>query len=131
MSQGCAIKISPAGTRIVFIPGILQGGYIDHNCHLSRGISYYLEPLLALAPFSKERVRCNLYGATHVDEKHGGDPSVDALNDCCIPVLQKFGVLAELELKVNRRGTHDTGGGEVFFSCPVIKNLKVCLLIQI
>ncbi|KAA6359403.1 MAG: putative RNA 3'-terminal phosphate cyclase family protein, partial [Streblomastix strix] len=122
--EGCLIKINVTGTQITFIPGILKGGDVEFDCGNERGIGYYLEAIMALAPFSKERLNCTLYGATNVDIDHGGDPSVDALKDCALPILQKFGVLAELELNIKRRSTHETEPGEIYFTCPAVKQLK-------
>jgi RNA 3'-terminal phosphate cyclase-like protein len=128
--QGSAIHIRDTGTTLVFIPGILIGGEIFHECHNSRCVSYYLEPLLAIAPFCKEALNLTLTGPTNVGEEQGGDPSVDALIDCAVPILNKFGVIADLELRVRRRGMSNSDGGEVTFSCPSVAALKVCFFLQ-
>ncbi|KAH7830047.1 putative RNA terminal phosphate cyclase-like 1 [Monocercomonoides exilis] len=122
--QGCAISIDATGTRLFFRPGTLTGGDLYHECNVSRGIGYYLEVLLALAPFSKTRLTSTLVGVTNCSDNQGPDPSVDSLIDCAIPVLQKFGIIADLELKVKRRGTAEFGGGEVTFTCPAVSSLK-------
>ncbi|MBN3306707.1 RCL1 protein, partial [Amia calva] len=102
-------------------PGLLYGGAVEHDCNLQRSIGYYLEPLLALAPFMKSPIRAVLRGVTN-DQK---DPSVDTLKATAIPLMKKFGLDGEgLELKVVKRGMPPGGGGEVLFTCPVRRCIK-------
>lgn len=50
---------------------------------------------------------------------------VDAIKLSSLPVLKCFIVKDEnLELKIISRGMAPDGGGEVFFSCPVINNIR-------
>lgn len=65
-------NLSSAGTSLLYSPGILEGGTLEHNCSLQRSIGYFLEPLLMLAPFAKRQMRITLYGITNGTE----DPSV-------------------------------------------------------
>ena len=51
---------------------MLTGGNIDHDCSTQRAIGYYLEGIMALAPFTKRPVRAVLRGVTNNQE----DPSV-------------------------------------------------------
>jgi RNA 3'-terminal phosphate cyclase len=46
-----------------------MGGRIEHDCGTERSISYFLEPLLVLAPFSKKPFVLTLEGITtdHID----------------------------------------------------------------
>ncbi|KAK2964562.1 putative RNA 3'-terminal phosphate cyclase [Blattamonas nauphoetae] len=122
--EGCKYTISSTGTTVRFSPGTLSGGEVEFECPTSRGVGYYLEVLIALAPFSKERLELTLWGATHVPTEQGGDPSVDALKDCGLPLLNQFGVIADLDLQIKERGTGPTARGQIFFTCPAVKQLK-------
>lgn len=57
------------GTSILYRPGAIEGGRIEHDCGTDRSISYFLEPMIALAPFSKKPFVLILQGITtdHVD----------------------------------------------------------------
>jgi RNA 3'-terminal phosphate cyclase-like protein len=45
-------------------PGIINGGSVTHDCPLSRSIGYFLEPLVAIAPFAKKPLQLTLKGVT-------------------------------------------------------------------
>jgi RNA 3'-terminal phosphate cyclase-like protein len=49
---------------VVYKPGIIVGGRIEHDCGTARSIGYFLEPLIALAPFSKAPTVLVLQGIT-------------------------------------------------------------------
>ncbi|XP_029775549.1 RNA 3'-terminal phosphate cyclase-like protein [Suricata suricatta] len=121
ITNGSRIEINQTGTTLYYQPGLLYGGAVEHDCSDLRGIGYYLESLLCLAPFMKHPLRIVLRGVTN-DQV---DPSVDVLKATALPLLKQFGIDGEsFELKVVRRGMPPGGGGEVFFSCPVRKVLK-------
>jgi len=96
ISNGSVIEISHTGTAILLKPGVLTGGPVVHDCPLSRSIGYFLEPVVALAPFSKKPLMLSLRGIT-TDEK---DLSVDLIRTVTLPHLAMFGVEDGLELKV-------------------------------
>ncbi|KAG8843643.1 hypothetical protein FRB91_003220, partial [Serendipita sp. 411] len=115
ISNGSHIEISHTGTAILVKPGILSGGPITHDCPLSRSIGYFLEPIVALAPFSKRPLMLTLKGVT-TDEK---DLGVDLIRIGLLPLLTAFGVEDGVELKIKKRGALPGGGGEVQFIAPV------------
>ena len=43
-----------AGTTLRYKPGFIVGGDITHDCGRSRGIGYFLEPLVCIALFGKK-----------------------------------------------------------------------------
>jgi hypothetical protein len=51
----------PLGTVVTFKPGMLIGGEFTHDCPVSRAVGYFIEPILMLAPFAK-----NKCGMSHV-----------------------------------------------------------------
>nr|CAG4645520.1 EOG090X05X4 [Lynceus sp. MCZ IZ 141354] len=121
ISNGSKIEVNETGTSVYYAPGILNGGQITHDCSIQRGIGYFLEPIIALAPFCKKPLNITLRGVTN----NQIDPSVDALKAGAISLLKRFLVNDEgLELRINKRGMPPKGGGEIVFSCPVCKQLK-------
>lgn len=76
ITNGSAIEINYTGTCITFVPGVLTGGKIHHDCPPSRSIGYFLEPVIALAPFCKNPLTLSLTGITNDNL----DPSVSLDN---------------------------------------------------
>lgn len=113
VTNGSVFEISYTGTTVVFRPGIIVGGSVTHNCPLSRGVGYFLEGLLYLAPFAKKALTATLRGIT----SHALDPSPDIIRTSYFPVFQKFGIERQ-ELKIIKRGATPLGGGEVVLHLP-------------
>lgn len=69
VTNGSVVEISYTGTSILYRPGAVEGGRIQHDCGIGRSISYYLEPMIALAPFSKKPFVLTMEGITtdHID----------------------------------------------------------------
>jgi RNA 3'-terminal phosphate cyclase-like protein len=121
ITNGSKIQVSETGTTLSYTPGLLTGGKIDHDCCLERGVGYYLEALMSLAPFCKAPLNVTLRGVTNNEI----DPSPDFLKQTALPVLLKFILVDEgLEIKVDKRGCLPAGGGQVRFLCPVRKALR-------
>ena len=57
--------LSSSGTSILYRPGVIIGGKIQHDCPSSRAIGYFLEPMVALAPFAKIACQLTLSGITN------------------------------------------------------------------
>jgi RNA 3'-terminal phosphate cyclase-like protein len=127
LSHGCAVKINETGTALKYKPGLYVGGLgLDHDCPVSRSVGYFLEPLLMLAPFSKDGLGITLRGVTN-EEK---DMSPDVMRTVTLPTLKRFGIENSLELKLKKRGAPPRGGGEVVLTCGVCKQLKPIELID-
>nr|CAG4647894.1 EOG090X05X4 [Moina brachiata]SVE93005.1 EOG090X05X4 [Moina brachiata] len=121
ITNGSRIEVNETGTSVHYDPGLIYGGTIEHDCSTQRSISYYLEPLLAVAPFCKKPLNLVLKGVTN----HQLDPSIDILRCSALPVLKRFLLVDEgLQLKIVKRGAAPKGGGEVLFTCPIRKQLK-------
>lgn len=69
------MQINYTGTAVVFRPGHLFGGSISFDAPTARAISYYLEPILAMAPFCKEPLKITINGVVNNDM----DASIDNL----------------------------------------------------
>lgn len=121
LCNGSHIEVNETGTSVLYKPGVLVGGKMEHLCSNQRGIGYYLEPLFMLAPFCKIPVNITLTGVTN----NKVDPSVDMIRYSLIPVVKNFLVIEEgLSLNMVRRGLAPAGDGVVTFTCPVRRNLK-------
>ncbi|XP_073146314.1 probable RNA 3'-terminal phosphate cyclase-like protein [Henckelia pumila] len=120
ISDSCDVEINETGTKLKYKPGIVMGGrHLDHDCGVSRGMGYFLEPLIVLALFGKKPLRIQLQGVTN-DSK---DPSVDTFRSTTLHILKQFGVSSEgLDLKILSRGVPPHGGGEIILSVPVVQD---------
>ncbi|SJX64087.1 related to RCL1-RNA terminal phosphate cyclase-like protein [Sporisorium reilianum f. sp. reilianum] len=128
VTNGSHVEISYTGTSVLLKPGIIAGGKVAHDCSLTRGIGYWLEWMLVLAPFAKKELSLTLRGVTNMD----GDLGVDTIRTVTLPHLALFlplesaGTTASaLELRIAKRGSAPLGGGEVHFRCPVLPRLGV------
>jgi len=121
LTNGSKVEVNETGTKLTYQPGVLLGGKVEHQCSLTRGVGYWLEPILALAPFCKHPLHLVLTGVTN----NQVDPSPDIIKASCLPVLRKFLLDdAGLELAVNKRGAAPGGGGQVVLKCPVKKSIR-------
>lgn len=120
LNNGSQIEVNETGTALLYRPGVLTGGRLEHSCPLSRGIGYFLEPLCMLAPFCKSPLNAMLIGVTNNEV----DPSVDMIQASLVPVLRRFvGGEDGPNIKCIRRGMRPGGGGKVHFTCPVRRSL--------
>ena len=86
--DGCEIAINETGTELRYRPGILVGGAgLVHDCGKVRGVGYFVEPLLALAPFAKRDLQITFRGLTN----HAHDVGVDVLRSASLPLLKRSG----------------------------------------
>ncbi|EST08066.1 RNA 3'-terminal phosphate cyclase, insert domain protein [Kalmanozyma brasiliensis GHG001] len=127
VTNGSHVEISYTGTSILLKPGVIAGGKVVHDCSLTRGIGYWLEWMVVLAPFAKKELHLTLRGVTNMD----GDLGVDTIRTVTLPHLTLFLPLdslstlaSSLELRIAKRGSAPLGGGEVHFRCPVVKHLS-------
>ena len=127
-TNGATIKVNETGTILFYSPGMLCGGNVTHKCHKSRGVSYYLEVILALGPFCANPLMVTLSDCV---TNSSFDISVDSYKNSVIPVLRQYGLYdrdsAKFEIKVNKRGAAPGGGGEVYVSMPNPKKLRPAL----
>lgn len=127
LTNGSNTVVNETGTSLLYHPGLLIGGTIEHECNLQRSIGYFLEVLMCLAPFTKKPVHAVLTGITN-DQV---DPSVDMIKLSTLPVLKRFlGTDEGLELKITKRGAAPDGGGEVVFRCPCRQKLRPLLFTE-
>ncbi|BGP12016.1 hypothetical protein JCM10049v2_007936 [Rhodotorula toruloides] len=120
LTQGSRVEISYTGTSVLFHPGTIQNGQITHQCPLERGVGWFLEPLLAVAPFGKKDLSLTLRGVT----TDGRDASVDVVRTSGLPHLAMFLDKEGVELRITKRGHPPLGGGEVTLTCPSVRAIK-------
>eukprot|EP00933_Yihiella_yeosuensis_P080122 TRINITY_DN93538_c0_g1_i1.p1 TRINITY_DN93538_c0_g1~~TRINITY_DN93538_c0_g1_i1.p1 ORF type:complete len:381 (+),score=47.56 TRINITY_DN93538_c0_g1_i1:67-1209(+) len=120
LCDGSDISIDETGTTLRYKPGQIVGGSIVHTCPSSRGLTYYLEALLLLAPLAKQPLTARLKGVTN----SGQDLTCDTFRTATLPLLAKFGISEQLTFKILKRGAPPEGGGEVLFTCPIVKKLE-------
>lgn len=65
ISNNTKIELNPAGTSVMYTPGLLHGGQLHHDCSCQRSIGYYLDVLFALGPFCKFPLNVTLRGITN------------------------------------------------------------------
>jgi RNA 3'-terminal phosphate cyclase-like protein len=130
ITNGSAIEINETGTTLRYKPGLLIGqaaARMTHDCHPSRPIGYYVEPLLMLAPFCKRPLDITLRGPTHGPS----DVNIDSVAAVSIPLLRRLtlGTPLSPEIVVLRRAaasspdTYGGGrGGSAIFKCDVLRS---------
>lgn len=64
ITNGTLVEISYTGTEVYLRPGMIIGGKISHECPTSRGVGWFLEPLLVLGLFGKQPLNITLKGIT-------------------------------------------------------------------
>lgn len=115
------------GTEVIFRPGIVHGGEVEFECGTERGIVYFLEMILLVAPFCKLALRLTLHGVSSEEL----DQTIDSVKNINVPILRHFGVSEGVDFKILRRGAKPLGGGQVFFTCPVVGTLQPVTLTDV
>lgn len=121
ITNGSVIQISYTGTSFTYIPGIITGGVtsgsIDYvRCVLPetcrRGVSWFLQPLCLLGPFSKAPLNVRFEGdGVITSSTETGDISVDTMRTAILPYYEPFGIPTNmLELRVLQRSCTGPGG---------------------
>ena len=86
-----------------------EGLLIEHDCHLSRNVTYYLEVIVPIAVFGKTILNLNLKGNTDDNV----DQSIDSFKAAWAHLLKLFGAESSLDVTVKQRGYAPLGGGVV------------------
>lgn len=123
ITNGCRVEINETGTRLRYRPGFVHGGLdLEHDCGVSRGIGYFLEPLCLLSMFGKYPLSMKLTGITN----DAIDVGIDTWRTVTLPLLRQLigeeGVQGGFELKVVKRGSAPNGGGEIMLKVPIVRN---------
>ena len=100
ITDGGRTIINETGTQLRFDPGQLVGNKetIKHQCPNSRSVTYFLEALILMVPFSRNVIRLKLLGVTN----DPNDISVDTFRTVSLPLLKHFGIEGDqLTCKLN------------------------------
>lgn len=103
------------GDHIIFTPGAIIGGKINHHCKAP--ITLYLMPLIILAPFSRSPFLLTLTGITN-----GDGMSIDVFKRCIARTGTDFDV--DCHIKIIKRGFAPEGNGIINFKCNTVNQLK-------
>lgn len=119
VTNGSFIEISVTGTTVLYRPGLITGNggkvlkhTLPENC--TRGVTYYLAVLAALAPFSKASFSIVLDGGC-VTAATSEDYSIDTFRTAVLPLYAPFEILRNIEVRVLKRSSGPIGAGEVHF----------------
>jgi RNA 3'-terminal phosphate cyclase-like protein len=119
LTNGTSVDINQTGTVLRFTPGVIvnNGGLetIIHECGTERCLSYFLEGILPLVIFGKNKLSLMLRGVSN----NILDTSVDAVMQVQIPLLKKAGV-EDIDVKVVKRGDE----GELHIRCTPIRSIE-------
>ena len=127
LTNGSSVFINKTGTRFELRPGALRGGTMEFDCGLERGMGYFIEYILLVAPFCKTAINITLTGLSwcHLDQ------SVDLIKYSTLPLLKRFlGTDEGLDLKIKRRGMPPEGGGLITLQCPIKTKLRPIQLVE-
>ncbi|GMM39058.1 rRNA-processing endoribonuclease [Saccharomycopsis crataegensis] len=108
LTNGSTIEISYTGTTVIYKPGLLIGGQLTFNCNPSRAIGYYIEYILLLAPFAKNKFSIVFKG---IDSDSHETIGLEGVKWGLLPIMEKFGV-RDVELRILKRGAPPGGGAE-------------------
>lgn len=108
VTNGSVIEISYTGTSLIYRPGLITGGSFTHNCPTSKSLTYFIVPMMMLAPFSKKKFSIVFKGLTSNKNEIG----LDFIKWGFIPLMDKFGI-KDVELHTLKRGSYPNAGGEV------------------
>ncbi|TGZ84256.1 RNA-3'-phosphate cyclase family protein [Ascodesmis nigricans] len=120
VTNGSFFEISVTGTSFLYKPGLINGNNGKPITHVlpetcTRGVTYYLEVLALLAPFSKSAFSVTFTGGVITSATSNGDTSVDTFRTAFLPPLTKFGIERNIECRVLKRSCGFPGAGEVSF----------------
>ncbi|KAF3141269.1 hypothetical protein TWF703_002064 [Orbilia oligospora] len=128
LTNGGVFQISETGTTLLYKPGLIghtpspnsatssASKIIKHVISAessSRGVTYFLEPICILAPFSKSPFHVILSGPGCVTGSTDLDYSVDTFRTAILPLYAHFNIIAKIECRINKRSCSPGGGGEV------------------
>jgi RNA 3'-terminal phosphate cyclase-like protein len=103
-----------------------EGLPIEHECHLARNITYYLEVIVPVAAFGKTILSMTLKGNT--DDNI--DQSIDSFKSAWNHLLKMFGNEGSLDINVKQRGYAPLGSGVVNIVQRFAKKLESISLVD-
>ncbi len=105
-------------SNLEFLPGELDGGNFHIDVKTAGSIGLILQSFMIIAPFASKPSKIQITGGTDIRWA----PSVDYIKHVTLPVLQKMGYKANIDLI--KRGHYPKGGGEVKAEIFPLKKLN-------
>ena len=103
LTSGSVIEVNQSGTQVNFKPGVVinNPGHVgmSFDCNKARSIGFYIEGILPVVIFGKNKLNLTLRGLSHAP----GDVGIDSIVYAQVPLLKLFGV-EDVSIKVNSRG---------------------------
>ena len=130
LTNGSLFEINELGTKVRYKPGSLIGTHsiLSFKCSTSRSIVYWMEPLLILLLFCKEKQSSvTFYGATY----HALDVSIDVIRSVLIPVLNKRFGCNNIRIDLQKRALSPSGGGQVRLTVSNVNHLKTVHMTEV
>lgn len=100
--SGAALR----STKVVFKPGVIQGGEYEFAVGTAGSTSLIFQTVLPALGLVNQESRIRFYGGTH----NMLAPSVDFIEHAFLPLLSRMGM--DVSLKLERHGFYPQGGGE-------------------
>ena len=97
VTNGSVVNINKTGTRLIFRPGMIdcnEGMPVEHDCHLDRNITYFLEAVIPLGVFGKTLLNLTLKGNT--DDNL--DQSIDSFKASWVHLMKLFAADGSLDI---------------------------------
>lgn len=118
ISNAQTTGLDVGSTQMKFRPGDLNGGDFDIDVKTAGGIGLILQAFMIVSPFAGEKSHIQITGGT--DNQWA--PSVDYIKNVTLPILEKMGYKAKIELL--KRGHYPKGGGKAIGQIYPIKKLN-------
>lgn len=122
ITNGSKVQINKTGSEIKFVPGTITnnlGTHFSFECDKNRGLSYYLEGILLISLYGKEKLNCCLVGVTNNTQDVSAD-NFKLIFFCIINNIVIGDNSAKFEI-VSRALESTKKGGEVNVTIPIVK----------
>lgn len=123
ISNGTKIFISSTGTLLRFIPGTITNNYgkeFSFEFDKARCLSYYIEGILPICLYGKEKLICKLNGVSNNNE----DLSMDCFKANIDSLLDKIVVGDTFSFDISKRSFYPDTSAEVKVIIPIIRFIE-------
>lgn len=120
ITNGSKVFISQTGTMMKFVPGTITNNYgkdIEVACDSSRALSYYIEGLVPICIFGKEKLSCKLFGVSN----NNTDLSLDCFKASLDSLLEKIVVGDTFNIEIVKRSFFPDSSGEIKLNLPIVR----------
>ncbi len=118
ISNASIVGLHLGSSEFEFHPGQLKSGNFHFNVKTAGSIGLILQSFMIIAPFASKSSKIQINGGTDIRWA----PSIDYIKNVTLPVLEKMGYTAHIDLI--KRGHYPKGGGEVKAEIFPLKKLS-------